>query len=196
MKKRIFDIILSSIGILLLSPLMLFVCLLIKIFSKTPILFKQKRIGLNETEFILYKFCTMHKNNKGDSSYLTIQNNPRITKVGKFLRKWKLDELPSLFNVFKGDMSIVGPRPWVKYYIDKLTVEEKEFLKIKPGITSPATLKYANEEYLLLNRDNAQDYHDVHILPDKIKLNLNYLNNQSLFHDIYIIFKTIFRQNY
>jgi len=128
--------------------------------------------------------------------HLTIQNNPRITSVGKVLRKWKLDELPSLFNVFKGDMSIVGPRPWVKYYINQLSDKDKQFLKIRPGITSPATLKYANEEFLLLDKKSPEKFHNDHILPDKVKLNLVYLNNHNLFKDIIIIFRTIFRQNY
>ena len=195
--KRFFDIIVSMTGIIILLPLMLILCIIIKIFSSTPILFKQKRIGINETSFYLYKFCTMRKNNiNAETSYLTINDNPRITSVGRILRKWKLDELPSLFNVIKGDMSFVGPRPWVRYYIDKLSKEEKKFLKIKPGITSPATLKYANEEYLLLDKENPKEFHDINILPDKVELNLMYFKNHNLLNDIIIIFKTIFRQNY
>ncbi len=194
--KRLFDIIFSTIGIIILSPVMVIVSIIIKIFSQTPIIFKQKRIGLNEKYFYLYKFCTMSKGHPSNTSHLTIQNNPRITKVGQILRKWKLDELPSLFNVFKGDMSFVGPRPWVEYYIVKLTEEEKKFLKIRPGITSPATLKYANEEYMLLDKENPEEYHDKYILPDKVKLNLLYLKNNNMLDDLLIIFKTIFRGNY
>jgi len=194
--KRLFDIIFSMIGIIILSPLMVIVAIIIKMFSQTPIIFKQKRIGLNENYFYLYKFCTMRKVNSSNPSHLTIQNDPRITKVGQILRKWKLDELPSLFNVLKGDMSFVGPRPWVGHYIDKLTKEEKKFLKIRPGITSPATLKYANEEYMLLDKENPEEYHDKYILPDKVKLNLLYLENNNVLNDLLIIFKTIFRGNY
>ena len=138
----------------------------------------------------------MKKDNTENPRHLTIQNNPRITRTGKMLRKWKLDELPSLFNVLKGDMSFVGPRPWVKHYIDKLNEEEKIFLRIRPGITSPATLKYANEEYLLLDRENPEEYHDRHIFPDKIKLNLEYYKENNLIIDVCIIFRTIFRKNY
>ena len=195
--KRIFDIIFSALGIIILFPLMLILVIPIKLSSNTPVLFKQERVGLNENLFLLYKFCTMNESLKGNGpSHLTIGNNPRITKIGKILRRWKLDELPSLFNVLKGDISFVGPRPWVKYYIDKLNDDEKEFLKIRPGITSPATLKYSKEEYLLLDKENPEEYHDQYILPDKVKLNLIYLNNNNLFNDLVLIFQTIFRKNY
>ena len=194
--KRIFDIIFSIIGIIVLFPLMLITAISIKLFSNTPVFFIQKRVGMDETQFNLYKFCTMDEGDAENSTYLTIRNNPRITKIGKILRKWKIDEVPSLFNVLKGDMSFVGPRPWVKYYIDKLTQDEKFFLKIRPGITSPATLKYANEEFLLLDKKNPEEYHDIHILPDKIRLNLDYVEHHNLLNDIIIILKTIFRQNY
>ena len=194
--KRLFDIIFSLIGLILLSPLMIILCFLIKIFSNTPVLFIQERVGLNEKIFLLYKFCTMNKENKDKISLLTVEHNPRITKIGKILRRWKLDELPSLINVLKGDMSFVGPRPWVKYYIDKLNDEEKEFLKIKPGITSPATLKYSREEYLLSDKENPEEYHDKYILPDKVRLNLMYLERNNLYEDFLIILRTVFRKNY
>jgi len=194
--KRLFDITFSFVGIILLLPLMIFLGILIKLFSDTPILFKQKRVGINESIFLLYKFCTMKEPVESQLTHLTIGSNPRITRIGKILRKWKLDELPSLFNVLKGDISFVGPRPWVQYYIDKLSNDEKKFLLIKPGITSPATLKYSKEEYLLSDKENPEEYHDKHILPDKVRLNLMYLENNSLFNDIVIIFKTIFRKNY
>ena len=147
--KRCFDILFSILGIIVLLPLMVIIGILIKLFSDTPILFKQERVGVNESMFLLYKFCTMSKSLNNQMSHLTIGSDPRITKIGKVLRRLKLDELPSLFNVLKGDISFVGPRPWVKYYIDKLSEDEKSFLKIRPGITSPATLKYSKEEYIL-----------------------------------------------
>mgnify|MGYP002885720014 CR=1 FL=1 len=186
----------SLLGIIILLPIMFFICIYIKLFSSTPIFFKQKRVGLNGITFSLYKFCTMKENCMIPSSHLTVQGNPRITKTGRVLRRFKLDELPSLFNVLKGDMSFVGPRPWVKHYINKLDNDEKKFLLIRPGITSPATLKYANEEYLLSDKQNPEKYHDDYILPDKVKLNLSYLDSQTLLYDVIIIFKTIFRQNY
>ena len=194
--KRLFDIVFSFTGMMLLFPLMILLGVLIKLFSDTPVLFKQERVGINESMFLLYKFCTMSKSVENQLTHLTIGSNPRITSIGKILRRWKLDELPSLFNVLKGDISFVGPRPWVKYYIDKLSNDEKKFLSIKPGITSPATLKYSKEEYLLLDKKNPEEYHDKHILPDKVRLNLMYLENNSLSNDIVIIFKTIFRKNY
>ena len=194
--KRCFDILFSILGIIVLLPLMVIIGILIKLFSDTPILFKQERVGVNESMFLLYKFCTMSKSLNNQMSHLTIGSDPRINKIGKVLRRLKLDELPSLFNVLKGDISFVGPRPWVKYYIDKLSEDEKSFLKIRPGITSPATLKYSKEEYILLDKENPEQYHDKYILPDKIKLNLMYLENNSLLNDVVIILKTIFRRNY
>ena len=196
MIKRLFDIIFSFLGVIILLPIMLVIAISIKLFSSTPIFFIQERVGMNGVAFLLYKFCTMEESNINLSSHLTVEHNPRITKIGRVLRKFKLDELPSLFNVLKGDMSFVGPRQWVKYYIDKLSDDQKKFLLIKPGITSPATLKYANEEYLLSDKKNPEKYHDDYILPDKVKLNLSYLDSQTLLYDIIIIFKTIFRQNY
>ena len=194
--KRSFDIIFAILGLIILSPLMFILFILMKIFSNTPILFRQERVGINEKIFLLYKFCTMDKTLAKETSHLTIGNNPRITKIGKVLRRWKLDELPSLFNVLRGDISFVGPRPWVKHYIDKLDKDQKRFLKIRPGITSPATLKYSKEEYLLSDKENPEEYHDSYILPDKVKLNLIYLENNNLFNDLLIILKTVFRKDY
>jgi len=194
--KRLFDIVFAILGLIILSPLMFILFILMKIFSNTPILFRQERVGINGKIFLLYKFCTMDKALAKETSHLTIGNNPRITKIGKVLRRWKLDELPSLFNVLRGDISFVGPRPWVKHYIDKLDKDQKRFLKIRPGITSPATLKYSKEEYLLSDKENPEEYHDSYILPDKVKLNLLYLENNNLLNDLLIILKTVFRKDY
>ena len=194
--KRSFDIIFAILGLIILSPLMFILFILMKIFSNTPILFRQERVGINGKIFLLYKFRTMDKALAKETSHLTIGNNPRITKIGKVLRRWKLDELPSLFNVLRGDISFVGPRPWVKHYIDKLDKDQKRFLKIRPGITSPATLKYSKEEYLLSDKENPEEYHDSYILPDKVKLNLIYLENNNLLNDLLIILKTVFRKDY
>ena len=194
--KRLFDIFFAILGIIILFPMMVIISFLIKILSDTSVLFKQKRVGLNGEIFLLYKFCTMDESVNNKPSYLTIGTNPRITKVGKILRRWKLDELPSLFNVLKGDLSFVGPRPWVAYYIDKLSDDEKKFLTIRPGITSPATLKYSKEEYLLSEKDDPESYHDQYILPEKVRLNLIYLQDNNLLSDLVIILKTVFRKNY
>lgn len=194
--KRLFDILFSTLGILFLLPIMFVIAILIKIFSDTPVLFKQRRVGLNENLFTLYKFCTMNSSIESQFLHLTTRDDPRITEIGSILRKWKLDELPSLFNVLKGDLSFVGPRPWLKHYIDKLNHNEKQFLKIKPGITSPATLKYSKEEYLLSGKEDPESYHDKYILPDKVKLNLMYFEDNNLLSDLIIILKTVFRRNY
>ena len=165
--------------------------------SGIPIFFVQNRVGKNGLLYRLIKFRTMIN---GDSQLLggaiTIKNDNRVTPIGKFLRKWKFDELPSLWNVLKGDMSLVGPRPDVPGYADKLKGNDRRILELRPGITGPATLKYANEEELLANVEDPQKYNDEVIFPDKVKINLEYLDNWSLWLDIKIIFKTIFRSNY
>jgi len=132
----------------------------------------------------------------GIKTTVTTKNDVRITPFGEFLRKWKFDELPSLWNVMKGDMSLVGPRPDVPGYADNLKGNDRRILQLRPGITGPATLKYANEEQLLASVNDPQKYNDEVIFPDKIKINLDYLDNWSLWLDIKIIFQTIFRSNY
>jgi len=127
---------------------------------------------------------------------ITVANDDRITVIGKFLRRWKLDELPTLVNILKGDMSFVGPRPDIPGYADKLEGDPRRILGMRPGITGPATLKYSNEEQFLAGVDNPKKYNDEVIFPDKVKINLEYIDNWSLWMDIKIIFKTIFRENY
>ena len=127
---------------------------------------------------------------------ITVANDDRITVIGKFLRRWKLDELPTLVNILKGDMSFVGPRPDIPGYADKLEGDSRRILGMRPGITGPATLKYSNEEQFLAGVDNPKKYNDEVIFPDKVKINLEYIDNWSLWMDIKIIFKTIFRENY
>lgn len=127
---------------------------------------------------------------------ITVKDDRRITAIGKFLRRWKLDELPTLWNVLKGDMSFVGPRPDVPGYADKLEFNDRRILNLRPGITGPATLKYSNEEQFLAEVDNPKKYNDEVIFPDKVKINLEYMDNLNLWMDIKIIFKTIFRSNY
>ena len=133
---------------------------------------------------------------KMEAGSITTKNDSRVTRIGEFLRKWKLDELPTLCNVLKGDMSFVGPRSDVPGYVDKLKGESRRILEMRPGITGPATLKYSNEEKLLAEVNNPKKYNDEVIFPDKVKINLEYMDNWSLWRDIKIIFKTIFRTNY
>lgn len=195
--KRIFDISFSFIGLALLLPLMISIAFFILILNGYPVLFEQKRIGIYGKKFKLYKFRTMIINaEKLERGTISTSNDPRITRFGGFLRKWKLDELPSLYNVLIGQMSIVGPRPDVPGYADALKGEHKRILSVLPGITGPATLKYANEEQILGTEKDPKKYNDKVIFPDKIRLNLDYIDNWSMWLDIKIICKTIFRRNY
>ena len=194
--KRLFDFTFAILGLTILSPVLIIVSLII-IISPGPILFSQKRVGGQGRLFILYKFRTMvHNADTMSGGSITVENDDRITVIGKLLRRWKLDELPTLWNVLKGDMSFVGPRPDVPGYADKLVGESRRVLEMRPGITGPATLKYSNEEKLLAGVDNPKKYNDEVIFSDKVQINLEYMDNWSFWGDIKIIFKTIFRKNY
>jgi lipopolysaccharide/colanic/teichoic acid biosynthesis glycosyltransferase len=189
--KRIFDIIASLFGLILLSPVILAIAILIKIRMPGPVLFIQVRAGRYGKPFKIYKFRTMVINHGG--SYVSVMGESRITSLGAVLRRYKLDELTELWNVLKGDMSLVGPRPDMIEYADKLTGEERQILELRPGITGPATLAYANEEELLASIPDPQKYNDDVLWPDKVRLNLDYYYNRSFFGDILIILRTIFR---
>ena len=154
-----------------------------------PILFKQKRVGLNGKVFTMYKFRTMTVNHNGSS--VSVAGESRITPLGAKLRKYKLDELPELWNVLVGDMSFVGPRPDVPGYADQLVGDDREVLLLRPGITGPASLKYRNEEELLATVPDPQKYNDEVIFPDKVRINRYYLHNYSLAKDIQMIFCTV-----
>lgn len=190
--KQIFDFSFAFIGLLISIPIFIFVSVLVKLSSTGPVIYKQKRVGQNGKLFVIYKFRTMYVNNELNT--MTVKGDSRITSVGKILRKYKIDELPELWNILKGDMSFVGPRPDVPGYADLLKDENRNVLKLKPGITGPATLKYANEEEILASIKNPSDYYDKVIFPDKTKLNLDYYYNWSLWKDLKIIFFTIFRK--
>ena len=195
--KRLFDFTFAILGLTILSPVLIILSFLIIITSKGPVLYSQKRVGRQGRLFTLNKFRTMvHNADTMTGGSITVENDDRITVIGKLLRRWKLDELPTLWNVLKGDMSFVGPRPDVPGYADKLVGESRRVLGIRPGITGPATLKYSNEEKLLAGVDNPKKYNDEVIFPDKVQINLEYMDNWSLWIDIKIIFKTIFRKNY
>ena len=193
--KRLFDFTFSLLGIVLFIPVFLIIVVLIKIFSRGPVLFIQERVAKEGKLFKLIKFRTM-KTEENLKSTITIKGDKRVTKIGFFLRKWKLDELPSLWNVLKGDMSFVGPRPDVPGYADKLCGDDRIILNLKPGITGPATLKYSNEEVLLSRVKDPKKYNDEIIFPDKVRINLDYIYNWTFFLDLVIIYKTIFRKNY
>lgn len=180
----------AFIGLLFLWPVLLIVVLWIKIkMPGGPVIFKQKRVGKNGKLFTMYKFRTMTVDHGGSS--VSVAGENRITPLGAKLRKYKLDELPELWNVLIGDMSFVGPRPDVPGYADQLKDVDREILKLRPGITGPASLKYRDEEELLSTKLNPQKYNDEVIFPDKVKLNLFYLNHYSFVKDIQMIFCTV-----
>lgn len=191
--KYIFDRTAAIIGLLLLWPLLLIIAILIKVrMPDGPVIFRQKRVGRNGGLFTIYKFRTMRCGHGGGS--VSVAGEARITPLGAFLRRWKLDELPELWNVAIGEMSFVGPRPDVPGYADMLQGEQREILRLRPGITGPASLKYRNEEEILASCDNPQKYNDEVIFPDKVRLNLFYLRNYSFLTDIRMIFATVLGQ--
>ena len=190
MIKWIFDRIVAFFGLLLIWPLLIVVAVAVKIeMPDKPVLFRQKRVGQHGCLFTLVKFRTMNPHNEGTS--VSVAGDSRVTPLGAFLRKYKIDELPELWNVLIGDMSFVGPRPDVPGYADKLQGENRCILELKPGITGPATLKYRNEEELLAMQSNPQTYNDEVIWPDKVRINLEYLRKRTFFGDIKIILQTL-----
>ena len=193
--KRLFDFITSLIGIIALVPIFIIVSILVKISSVGPVFFVQKRIGKNGKIFQMIKFRSMTVI-QSSTSTISVKGDVRITKIGAFLRKLKLDELPELWNVLIGDMSLVGPRPDVCGYADNLKGEDRKILELRPGITCVASLKYYDEEDVLATQDKPLKFNDEVIYPDKVRLNLDYYHNNNLWIDIKIIFATLFRENY
>lgn len=188
--KFLFDRIAALLGLILLSPILLIVAWVIYVkMPGGPIIFKQKRIGLHGNLFTMYKFRSMTVGHGGSS--ISVAGESRITPLGAKLRKYKLDELPELWNVLTGDMSFVGPRPDVPGYADLLTGEDREVLDLRPGITGPASLKYRNEEELLAKQDDPIRYNDEVIYPDKVRINRYYLHHYSFIKDIQMICCTI-----
>ena len=190
MIKRIFDTILSLVGLILLSPFMIIIAILIKIDSKGPVFFKQVRVTKNGREFKIFKYRTMRV---GSDKYsqITVGKDNRITKIGAFLRKYKLDEIPQLINVLIGDMSLVGPRPEVPKYVVLYTDEQKEILKVRAGITDYASIEFSDENDLLANEIDPEKAYIEKIMPRKIELNKRYLLEISILTDIKIILLTI-----
>ena len=192
--KYLFDKIMALIGMVILFPFMLIIFIIHKIvMPKGKFLFLQERIGQYGKPFRIYKIRTMKDDVDDNNVFVTTANDKRILPFGKFLRKTKLDEIVELINVLKGEMSLVGPRPDVAGYADKLTGEDRKILELRPGITGAASLKYINEEELLAKVDDPKKYNDEIIYPDKVKINLEYYYNRTFWEDIKIIFNTIFR---
>ncbi|MBO7225561.1 MAG: sugar transferase [Bacteroidales bacterium] len=190
--KRLFDITASFFGIIILSPLLIFIGLWVGLSSKGGVFYKQIRVGKNNKDFKLYKFRSMRVNSDKQGLLTVGSKDSRITKAGYFIRKYKIDELPQLFNVLKGDMSFVGPRPEVRRYVDLYSKEQMKVLSVRPGITDPASIKYRNENDILSSASNPEEYYIQHIMPDKLKINIDYINTQTFIKDIKIIFQTIF----
>lgn len=191
MLKRLFDIVISGCGIIVLSPLFLVIAIWIKLDSKGPVFYRQVRVGKENKDFRIFKFRSM-KEGSDNGSLVTIgERDSRITRSGHFIRKFKLDELPQLINVFMGDMSLVGPRPEVRHYVDYWTPEQMHVLDVRPGITDPASIKFRNENQLLDKADNPEEYYINVIMQEKIRLYLEYVENHSLWYDIKLIFQTI-----
>ncbi len=188
--KNLFDRTLAFLGLTILSPLLLAIAILIVVKSPGgPVIFKQLRVGRHGKLFTMYKFRTMTPGHGGTS--ISVKGESRITPFGAFLRRYKLDELPELWNVLTGTMSFVGPRPDVPGYADKLTGEDREILRLKPGITGPASIKYANEEELLAQQNDPVRYNDEVIFPDKVRINLEYARNRTFLSDVGWVWKTV-----
>ena len=188
--KFLFDRLFSLLGLLLLWPVMLIIALLVKLrMPGGPAIFSQKRVGKDGRFFTMYKFRTMSTDPGGSS--VSVAGDQRVTPLGARLRRFKLDELPQLWNVLKGDMSFVGPRPDVPGYADQLVGEDREILLLRPGITGPASLKYRNEEELLASVEDPQRYNDEVIFPDKVRINRYYLHHFSVWSDLRMIIITL-----
>lgn len=190
MVKRVFDFFAALIGLIILGPVILIISVLIKSLMPGPVFFFQERTGRYGVPFTIVKFRTMKIGHKG--STISVKGEDRITALGAILRKYKLDELPELWNVLIGDMSLVGPRPDTAEFTNRLGEEEKIILELRPGITGPASLKYANEEELLATVPDPYKYTDEIIWPDKVKINMEYYHKRSFCGDIMFIFKTLF----
>lgn len=192
--KHLFDKTAALFGIIILSPIMLIIFIIHKIVMPGgSFIFKQERVGQFGRIFNIYKIRTMKTNDENNNNFVTTANDNRILPFGKWLRRTKFDEIVELINVLKGEMSLVGPRPDVKGYADKLDGEDRKILELRPGITGPASLKYINEEEILAKVNNPKQYNDKVIFPDKVKINLDYYYNRSFWGDIRIILNTIFR---
>lgn len=188
--KRLFDIVASGLGLIVLSPLFLILAIWIKLDSKGPVFYRQVRVGYKNKDFRIFKFRSMRVGADKGSLVTIGGHDPRVTRSGYFIRKFKFDELPQLINVFIGDMSLVGPRPEVRHYVDYWTPEQMHVLDVRPGITDPASIKFRNENELMEKADDPEKYYIEVIMQEKIKLYLAYVEKHSFFYDLGLIFKT------
>ena len=188
--KRLFDIVDSGLGLIVLSPLFLILAIWIKLDSKGPVFYRQVRVGYKNKDFRIFKFRSMRVGADKGSLVTIGGRDPRVTKSGYWIRKFKLDELPQLINVFIGDMSLVGPRPEVRHYVDYWTPEQMHVLDVRPGITDPASIKFRNENELMEKAEDPEKYYIEVIMQEKIKLYLEYVEKHNFFYDLGLIFKT------
>ena len=188
--KRLFDVIASGLGLIALSPLFFILSIWIKLDSKGSVFYRQVRVGRNNKDFRIFKFRSMRVGSDKGSLVTIGGHDPRITRSGYFIRKFKFDELPQLINVFLGDMSLVGPRPEVRHYVNYWTPEQMHVLDVRPGITDPASIKFRNENELMEVAEDPERYYIEVIMQEKLKLYLEYVNHHSFWGDIGLIFKT------
>jgi lipopolysaccharide/colanic/teichoic acid biosynthesis glycosyltransferase len=189
--KRTLDVIFSCIALMLLAPLFLIVAVVIRLDSSGPILFLQERVGRGGKVFLLIKFRSMVNNAPGLGPGITVSQDKRVTRFGHILRSWKLDELPQLWNVLVGEMSLVGPRPELPVYVREYTAEQRQVLQIRPGVTDPASLRFRNESEILGQSQNPEKFYREEILPEKLSLNLKYLREVSFKNDLSVILSTL-----
>lgn len=188
--KRLFDIVASGLGLIVLSPLFLILAIWIKLDSKGPVFYRQVRVGYKNKDFRIFKFRSMRVGADKGSLVTIGGHDPRVTRSGYFIRKFKFDELPQLINVFLGEMSLVGPRPEVRHYVDYWTPEQMHVLDVHPGITDPASIKFRNENELMEKAEDPEKYYIEVIMQEKIKLYLEYVEKHSFLYDLGLIFKT------
>jgi len=193
MIKRAFDVAVSLFGLAVLSPLLIVIALLVKLTSSGPVFFKQERIGRHFIPFFIYKFRSMVQDAPAKGGPITFGNDLRITGVGRFLRKTKIDELPQLVNVLKDDMSLVGPRPEVREYVDMFREDDREILQVRPGITDLASLEYRDEAAILGQADDPEEEYVNRVLPEKIRLAKEHIERSSFPFDLAIVVRTLFR---
>lgn len=188
--KRLFDVVASGVGLFLLSPLFLLVAIWIKLDSPGPVFYRQVRVGQYNQDFRIFKFRSMRVGADKGSLVTIGGRDPRVTRSGYFIRKFKIDELPQLINVFIGDMSLVGPRPEVRHYVDYWTKEQLRVLDVRPGITDPASIKFRNENELLEKAEDPEKYYIEVIMQEKLRLYLEYVEKHNFWFDIKLIFQT------
>jgi len=189
--KRLLDIVFSGSSLVILSPVFLVIAISIKSFSKGPVFFLQERVGQSGSRFWMVKFRTMVPDAASRGPLITVAKDSRVTAIGSILRKYKLDELPQLWNVFKGEMSLVGPRPEVPVYVEHYTPTQMRVLSVRPGITDPASIAYRHEDFILAHKQDPGAYYQQYLLPQKLALSLRYIETRSLRLDLAILYQTL-----